>query len=48
MNRIIITWASEWLWFELSKLYLKKGFEVVWLSRTKPSIDVVHIPTDLY
>lgn len=47
MRRIIITWASEWLWYELSKLYLKNWFEVVGISRTKPDIDIVHVEADL-
>ena len=47
MKRVIITWWSEGLWLELSKLFLEKWFEVVCLSRHKPAIDVVHIKTDL-
>jgi NAD(P)-dependent dehydrogenase (short-subunit alcohol dehydrogenase family) len=47
MNRVIITGWSEGLWFELSKLFLKKWFEVLCLSRNKPDIDVFHLKTDL-
>jgi len=47
MKRVIITWWSEWLWLELSKLFLEKNFEVICLSRKKPEINVIHIKTDL-
>ena len=47
MDRVIITWGSEWLWLELSKLFLQKGYEVICLSRKNPNIWVTHITTDL-
>lgn len=47
MSTVIITWWSEWLWYELAKVFLEKGVEVVCLCRKKPDLDVVHIPTDL-
>lgn len=47
MKKVIITWGSEWLWYELSKLFLEKWFEVICLSRSKPDINVIHIKTDL-
>lgn len=47
MNRVILTWWSDWLWYELSKLFLENWTEVVCLSRSKPDLNVIHIPTDL-
>lgn len=47
MKRVIITWGSEGLWFELSKLLLEEGYEVICLSRKKPNLWVIHIATDL-
>ncbi len=47
MPRILLTWWSEWLWYEVAKIFLWKGFEVVCLSRKKPDLDVIHIPVDL-
>lgn len=47
MNKVIITWWSEGLWLELSKLFLEKGYEVICLSRKKPNLWVIHIATDL-
>lgn len=47
MQKAIITWWSEWLWYELSKLFLEKWFEVICVSRRKPDLEVIHIPTDL-
>lgn len=46
-KRIIITWVSEWLGYELAKLYLESWYEVIWLSRTKSDLDIVHLKTDL-
>lgn len=47
MPRILLTWWSEWLWYEVAKVFLEKGFDVVCLCRKKPELDVVHIATDL-
>lgn len=47
MSKVIITWWSEGLWYELSKLFLEKWFEVICISRACPDLDVIHIPTDL-
>lgn len=47
MKRIIITWVSEWLGYELAKLYCEHWYEVIWLSRTKPNLEIIHIKTDL-
>lgn len=46
MKRVIVTWVSEWLWYELAKIFLEKWVEVVWLSRTKPDIKINHIFVD--
>jgi NAD(P)-dependent dehydrogenase (short-subunit alcohol dehydrogenase family) len=47
MSRIIITGASDGLWLQLCKTFLAKWYEVIWLSRSKPKADVIHIETDL-
>jgi len=47
MNRVIITWWSNWLWLELSKTFIEKWFEVISLSRNKPNIPSIHLETDL-
>lgn len=47
MKKVIITWVSEWLGYELAKIFLGKWFEVIGLSRTKPDLAITHIPTDL-
>jgi len=47
MKKVIITWASSWLGFELAKVFLENWYEVIWLSRNKPKLDISHIKTDL-
>ncbi len=47
MKKIIITWASNWLGFELAKVFQENWYDVIWLSRTKPSIEISYIETDL-
>ena len=47
MERVIIIGGSEGLWLALSKQYLRGGGEVICISRKKPDIDVIHLPTDL-
>lgn len=47
MNKIVITWVSEGLWYELAKLYLEKWFEVIGISRNKPNLNIIHLKTDL-
>ncbi len=47
MKRVIITWVSDWLGYQIAKLYLKNWFEVIWISRTKPDLDIIHLKTDL-
>ena len=46
MKKVIITWASNWLGLEISKVFIEKWYEVIWLSRTKPAINITHLPTD--
>ena len=46
MKNIIITWVSSWLWYSLSKLFLNKWFNVIWLSRTKSDLDLNHFKVD--
>jgi short-subunit dehydrogenase len=48
MKRVIITGASNGLGLELAKSFIKKGFEVVGLSRTAPKdVKIKHIKVDL-
>lgn len=47
MNKVIITGASEGLGFELARLFVEKGVEVVSICRTNPRVTTTHIPTDL-
>lgn len=47
MKSIIITGCSEWLGYELSKLYIEKWYQVIGISRKKPDIDIVHVAIDL-
>lgn len=47
MEKVLITWASSWLWFELSKVFLENWYQVIWLSRTKPDLNINFIETDL-
>lgn len=47
MKKAIVTGASEGLGFEIAKLMLDKGWEVLAVCRTKPELDVLHCPTDL-
>ncbi|USN58981.1 MAG: SDR family oxidoreductase [Candidatus Peribacteria bacterium] len=46
MKYVIITGVSEGLGYEIARVFLEKGFQVVGLSRTKPDLDIIHIPTD--
>lgn len=46
MERVLITWVSEWLWYEVAKIFIEKGVEIIWLSRTKPDINIKHISVD--
>lgn len=45
--KYIITGVSEGLGYEIAKLCLEKGIEVIGLSRKVPDIDINHIKTDL-
>lgn len=47
MSTVIITWCSKWLWYELSKKFLQSWRDVIWISRTKPNLDIHHISADL-
>ena len=47
MKRILLTWASSGLGFELAKLFHEKWFEVIALGRHKPEIDIQYISLDL-
>ncbi len=47
MKKIILTWVSEGLGYEIAKLFREKNIAVVGLSRKKPDIDIIHISTDL-
>jgi len=47
MEKVILTGASEGLGFELSKLFLEKGTEVIGICRSKPFEGVKHIQADL-
>lgn len=47
MKSIIITWVSEWLGYELAKVFLKNNFQVIGLSRNKPNLDIIHLEIDL-
>lgn len=44
--KVIITGASDGLGYELAKLFLTDGHEVVNISRSKPDIKVEHISAD--
>lgn len=47
MKRVIITGVSGSLGSEVAKLFIKKGFAVIGISRTKPNLKIEHIKTDL-
>lgn len=47
MKKAIVTGASEGLGFEIAKLMLDKGWDVLAVSRRKPDLNVLHCPTDL-
>lgn len=47
MKKIILTGVSEGLGYEVAKLCLEKGIEVVGLSRTKPNLAITHLSVDL-
>lgn len=47
MKKVIITWVSKWLWYELAKIYLEHNYAVVGISRTKPNLSIEHIAADL-
>lgn len=45
-KRVIITGGSSGLGLELSKIYVRAGYEVICLSRKKPEIEIIHIQMD--
>ena len=47
MKRIILTWASSWLWASLAKVFSDAGYEIIWLCRSKPAEHVTWVETDL-
>lgn len=47
MKKVIITGASDGLGFELAKLFIEQGIEVVSICRTEPKADTTFIQTDL-
>ena len=47
MKRAIITGASEGLGLEIAKVFIERGYEVIGISRTKPSVEMIHIKADL-
>ena len=46
MWKIIVTWASQWLWYDLADYLSGNWNKVVWISRTKSDLDIQHISTD--
>lgn len=47
MRKAIITWASQWLWLELCKHFIKQWYQVIWLSRSRPIIEnIIHLETN--
>lgn len=47
MQKVIITWISKWLGYELAKIFLQHNYTVIWISRTKPDLTIEHISADL-
>jgi short-subunit dehydrogenase len=47
MKTVIITGVSDGLGLKISEEFLKKGWKVIGLSRTKPDLDIEYIKTDL-
>ena len=47
MKKVLVTWASDWLWLGFAKLLIDDWIEVVNLSRRKPPIDIYHIETSI-
>lgn len=47
MQRVLLTGWSEWLGYAMWELLIEKWVEVVCLSRRKPNLKVIHLPTDL-
>ena len=47
MKRVIITWSSKWLGYEIAKKFLQEWREVIGISRTKPNLEIEHISSDL-
>jgi short-subunit dehydrogenase len=47
MKKVIITWCSSGLGYELCKQYLEMGYAVVGLSRSMPNLPIEHITLDL-
>ena len=45
-KRLLITGGNSGLGLELSKMYLRAGYEVISLSRKKPKIDIIHVALD--
>lgn len=47
-KKVIITGASDGLGLELAKQFIKKGFTVISISRSKPKLsEIIHIKADL-
>jgi len=47
MQRVLLTGWSEWLGYAIWELLIEQGIEVICLSRKKPNLKVIHLPTDL-
>lgn len=47
MKTYLITWVSEWLGYCLAKEIISRWDKVIWISRNKPDLDVIHIKCDL-
>lgn len=47
MKRLILTWWSDWLWKEISKIFFDEWYQVICLSRKKPEWKCIHIKTDI-
>lgn len=47
MKTYLITWVSEGLWYCLAKQIISMWDRVIWLSRNKPDLDIIHIKCDL-
>lgn len=47
LKKVILTGASDGLGLEIAKELIQKGIVVIGISRTKPKLDIEHIPCDL-